>query len=116
MLQGQKCGVQSTEATDLTVWIISYISLYDYVISLDLIFLPAYKFGCKNIGEGRVMNLILNIYFKNYAFHQTSYFRTKYCCLNFQEIGHEVKVKVDSRTRSRSGLRSRYLHLRKEVG
>ena len=43
---------QSYEAYDLTVWIILYISPYNYVISLELKLFLSDKFGCQKFGEG----------------------------------------------------------------
>ena len=52
MLQGQKRVVQSAESDDMTMCIISYISLHDYVLSLDLNLLLSNNFGYKILVNG----------------------------------------------------------------
>ena len=47
MQQGQKRGIPIAYTADLTVWMIWYISPYDYMLSLDLKLLLSYNFGCE---------------------------------------------------------------------
>ena len=51
MRQGHNLGVQSSESVDITVWIISCISMHDYVLSVEVKFFLYSKFGCKNWGS-----------------------------------------------------------------
>ena len=57
MRQGRNNGVQSDEAADITVWIILYISTYDYVISFDMKYFLYNKFGCQKLGKGYNINV-----------------------------------------------------------
>ena len=57
MRQGRNNGVQSDEASDITVWIILYISTYDYVISFDMKYFLYNKFSCQKLGKGYNINV-----------------------------------------------------------
>ena len=52
VIQGRKRDIQSAEADDITVWIISYIIPHDYVLSLKLNLFLSYTFDFKTFDEG----------------------------------------------------------------
>ena len=52
VLQRCKLGVQGSESSYLTVWVILYISPHDYVISLDLKLSLSNQFGYQKFGKG----------------------------------------------------------------
>ena len=52
MQQGRKREVQSVDAADINVWIISYIIPHEYVLSLDLKSLLYNKLGYETLGDG----------------------------------------------------------------
>ena len=49
----------------LTVWIISYINPYNYVISLELKSFLSNEFYCKTLGEEILLNWYWKKFFKN---------------------------------------------------